>query len=305
MRAHTQDVHFDVCAIQLSTESFRLLYAYVEWTLNLVAIAVIIMSSPRRHSNFNRIVNKTQMGTVRWFFHEKLFGLVAKKTMDRWTMQRREGEEIAQHKYCRSRIQWIDHRNKCALSAQKLCHCIWELRTKHVFYDHRFNQRCECLTNLIARKKKNKSFHSSSARKKYFFEDSSTFLELIFGRISTKFPNTDFLIRISKLLRKHIYNSAELKHMQQRHHPLVADTKPTSNPIIIFLKNIDGKITKKKWKKPTIETQHVMPFHQTKIQQKSFQFEWRLWQFEFSISEKTRRCILGRTVLAFVVLQSF
>lgn len=125
MRAHTQDVHFDVrCAIQLSTVFYLFAFCVcAEWTLNLV----IGMSSTRWCSNFRRIVNKTQMGTVRWFFMRNFSVMVAEKTMDN------DAESKKTHKNSSHTDEVEYNRSTTAKSAQfrarqQLCHCIRSLR---------------------------------------------------------------------------------------------------------------------------------------------------------------------------------
>lgn len=58
------------------------------------------------------------------------------------------------------------------------------------------------------------------------------------------------------LLRKHIFNSSELKYTtKQRQQPLVADTNSSQYSIKIFLQNVDGEseITRMKWKRRLME----------------------------------------------------
>lgn len=125
MRAHTQDVHFDVrCAIQLSTlfYSFAFFVCGI-WTLNLV----IGMSSTWRCSNFRRIVNKTQMGTVRWFSMRIFSVLVVEKTMDS------DAESKKTHKNSSHTDEVEYNRSTTAKSAQfrarqQLWHCIHSLK---------------------------------------------------------------------------------------------------------------------------------------------------------------------------------
>lgn len=123
MRAHTQDVHFDVCAIQLSTKFCSCALCVCVCGMNSQPHRCHHHFECRRLivcNNFRRIVNKTkhtQMGTVRWFFHEKLFGLVAEKTIDT-DVERRKKMHSTIIRSMRTTMG-IDHRKKA-----QLWHCI-------------------------------------------------------------------------------------------------------------------------------------------------------------------------------------